>query len=133
MTTNITIPTEITNREDIIDSRDVIARIEWLESFHDDCEHYEDHDDDEHDEYEALTNLAEEADGYAADWKYGETLIRGSYFQEYAEQLAEDIGEIHPADGYKWPHSHIDWEAAAEALKQDYTPVGFDGVEYWIR
>jgi hypothetical protein len=131
MATNITIPAEITNREDIIDSRDVIARIDWLESFHDDCEHYEDHDDDEHDEYEALTNLANEADGYAADWKYGEALIRDSYFQEYAEQLAEDVGAISP--DATWPNDHIDWEAAAATLQQDYTPVGFDGVEYWIR
>lgn len=33
----------------------------------------------------------------------------------------------------EWPLRHIDWDAAAEELKQDYTSVEFDGVTYWIR
>ena len=28
--------------------------------------------------------------------------------------------------------SHIDWEAAADVLKQGCASVDFDGVEYWI-
>jgi len=32
-----------------------------------------------------------------------------------------------------WPFSYIDWEAAADALRQDYLMVDFDGVNYWIR
>lgn len=65
------------------------------------------------------------------DWPYGETLIREDYFTEYAQDLAEDIGAI-PSE-YGWPTSHIDWDAAADALKQDYTTVELDGSTYYAR
>jgi hypothetical protein len=52
-------------------------------------------------------------------------------WKEYAEQLAEDIGAINK--NATWPNDCIDWEKAADQLKQDYTEVDFDGVAYWIR
>ena len=116
--------TEIHNGMDIIDSRDVKKRIEWLESD-------DDLDDDEKDELKQLKDLASEAEDYAADWKYGETLIRYSYFQEYAQDLAEDIGAIDP--NANWPTNCIDWDQATRELQMDYTCVDFDGVDYWIR
>lgn len=117
----------ITNMDDVIDSRDVIARIEDLEAL-DECEEL---DDDDKQELETLKALAKEASGYAPDWAYGEVLIRYSYFKEYAQELAEDCGMVN--DEANWPNNHIDWESAAEELKIDYTSVDFDGVEYWIR
>ncbi len=118
---------EISNSDDIIDSRDVIARIEYLEG------EVEGDNATEEDQAElkALKALAEEGEQYAPDWTFGEGLIRNSYFTEYAEQLAEGIGTIDR--NASWPLSFIDWGAAAEALKQDYTSVDFDGVEYWMR
>ena len=116
---------EITNSEDIIDSRDVIARIEYLESIEGE------RDEDEVQELIALKALADEASGYAADWTYGEMLIRDSYFEEYARQLAEDIGAI-PSDA-RWPCTCIDWEQAARELRMDYTAVEFGDVTYWVR
>lgn len=111
------------NSEDIIDSRDVIARIAELED--------EERDEDEEAEYVALVAFAEDGENYIADWTYGEALIRDSYFEEYAEQLAEDIGAI---DGNaSWPLTFIDWSAAADALQEDYTALDFDGVTYWGR
>ena len=145
----------ISNNDDVIDSRDVIARIEELEGERDffeiDAEILEEPDtfgnvesdtdasraawaiqnEDDAKELKDLTELAEEAEGYAADWKYGETLIRDSYFEDYARDLADDIGAI-KTDAC-WPNNFIDWEAASEALKQDYTAVEFDGVTYWVR
>jgi|SRR6185369_3316708 len=125
--------TSISNAEDVIDSRDVIARIEELES-----ELEAEHDDSEVDdvldmkaELAILKALAEEAEDYAGDWRHGEALIRDSYFVEYAQQLAEDIGAIDKAAS--WPNTCIDWEQAARELQQDYTSVEFDGVTYWIR
>jgi hypothetical protein len=168
---------EITSNDDILDSRDIIERIEYLESEFDDIEitvengareqldddgnvidepvtcgtcgrewndalitsrtpapsarcPYEDlHD--ELAELDALRELASEAEGYSEDWKYGATLICDSYFVEYAQELADDIGAVN-ADA-DWPMCHIDWEAAADDLKQDYTSVSFDGVDYWVR
>jgi hypothetical protein len=162
---------EITNSEDIIDSRDVIARIEYLEgelqSAQDDLKEQQDETDEvseamcgeckltwndaavssvtptpggrcpfeyHHEEAEELRKLqalAEEAEGYAADWRHGETLIRDSYFEDYAQELAEDIGAINSEA--TWPNNCIDWEKAARELKIDYTAVDFDGETYWIR
>ena len=111
----------ISNSDDVIDSRDVIARIEELE---------DSDDDDDKEELDALKALAEEAKGYAPDWHYGATLVRDSYFTEYAEELCKDIGDLPKVI----PHYiEIDWEATARNIQQDYTEVDFDGVAYWIR
>jgi len=115
------IPNEISNSEDLIDSRDIIARIEWLEN---------DPDPDEEEELETLKDLQKQCEGYS-DWEYGEALIRDSYFVEYAQDLAEDIGAIDRNSN--WPNNCIDWERAARELQMDYTCVDFDGIDYWIR
>jgi hypothetical protein len=176
----------ISNRQDVIDSRDVIARIEELQEYRDDAEEHakelleelavlqereqrEDADDwtlddadrvsllegetaktwshdgkrefyastdfdqDEEEELRILEALAEEAEGYAADWHHGEALIRESYFETYAQQLADDLGYTGSGKTDHWPFTCIDWEQAAEELQQDYTSVDFDGVTYFIR
>jgi hypothetical protein len=125
---------EISNYDDVIDSRDVIERIaelagRWTARANGD-ETVEPLDDDERAELDTLSALAEEAEGYAADWLHGETLVRDSYFVEYAQQLAEDIGAIESEA--RWPAYCIDWEYAARELQMDYTPVEFDGVTYWV-
>jgi hypothetical protein len=116
----------ITNTEDVIDSRQVIERIAEL------TEEYADAGNlgaDEKRELMALRALAKEGEDYA-DWEFGAQLIATSYFEHYAEELAEDIGVI--THGVAWPLSHIDWAAAAEELKADYTEIDFDGVPYLI-
>lgn len=110
--------------DDIIDSRDVIERIAELESL-------EYKTIEQHEELASLQALAKEAEGYAADWKHGEALIRDSYFKAYAMELAEDCGMIKP--DAQWPNSCIDWDQAARELQMDYTSVEFDGVTYWVR
>lgn len=144
---------EITNSEEIIDSRDIIARIEHLESERqplvdaideadeneigsesllDAQEKLDEWDEsDEGQELKALQSLAEEAEGYAPDWNHGEALIHDSHFEDYAREMAEDIGAI--SGDEKWPCTCIDWEKAASELQQDYTAVEFSGVTYWIR
>ena len=130
---------------DVIDSRDVVERIEDLEQDQADAmggfEHIEDMDDatraaflaweaDNGHELDALRELAREASG-SPDWKHGETLIRHSYFEEYAQELAEDCGMV--PSGLQWPLTCIDWKQAARELQMDYFSVEFDGIEYWIR
>ena len=156
-----TTPTTIDNGQDVIDSREIIARIEELETDEDcareqliedaegsysrlrdlaearrmcwrhDGKPFYALDDEEADELYNLKELEDQASGYSGDWLYGSTLIRDSYFVEYAQQTAEDIGAISPDAA--WPANRIDWEAAAEDLQMDYTCVDFDGVDYWIR
>ncbi|USM11458.1 antirestriction protein [Citromicrobium phage vB_CbaS-RXM] len=163
---------DIDNTQDIMDSRDVIARIDELtgerdalqeavdeaqeeyDSYLDGLTDDEDPDDDEEgreladtlagarkdlsewnmgddaEELRTLKAFAADLESYG-DWEHGETLIRESYFTEYAEELASDIGAIDPNAG--WPLQHIDWDAAADALKQDYTEAELDGVTYYMR
>jgi hypothetical protein len=64
------------------------------------------------------------------EWRHGETLIRETYFEDYARQLAEDVGAMENCD--KWPATCIDWKRAAEELQQDYTSAEFDGVTYYF-
>ena len=145
--------TAISNSDDIIDSRDVIARIEEFEGergnlvcdvdFHagklaeerneeteqayaDAQSALEDWDSDNSDELASLKEITEQV-----NCEDGEALIRDSYFQEYAEELADDIGAIDR--NANWPVNCIDWEKAADQLKMDYTSVDLNGVEYWIR
>lgn len=133
---------DVSNRKDVIDSRDVIARIEELEEERDSfeagsgearegAESWAEAFPEEAEELKILSALAEEAEGYASDWRHGEALIRDTHFEDYARQLAEDIGAIKGNES--WPLNCIDWERAASELKYDYTSVDFGGVEYWIR
>lgn len=122
----------ISNSEDIIDSREVIARIEELEAERDAMD---DPDSDwpgtdESEELATLTALAEEAEDYAPDWKYGATLIRESYFTEYVEEMLKDCGEL-PRELPSY--IAIDWERTADNVRVDYTEVDFDGVAYLVR
>ena len=134
----MTTTTAITNTDDIIDSRDVIARIEALtEEFTVDLEDADDvkrmsgFDQDEVAELATLLVLQSEAEGYAPDWRHGTTLINEDHFVEYAKELASDISGVN--DRQDWPFCHIDWDAAADALKIDYTVVDFDGQTYFVR
>lgn len=121
-----TIPT---NSDDVIDSRDIIERIADLEATVTD--EGDGPDEDERAELVILKALAAEGYYSASDWEYGETLIRDSYFEEYAQELADDIGAINSEA--TWPNDCIDWERAARELQMDYTSVDFDGVTYWVR
>lgn len=111
----------------IIDSRDIIARIEELESVQEDDNFLED----EAEELKALKELAEEGENASPDWTFGATLISDDYFEDYAREFAEDIGAM--PDTNSWPARCIDWAQAAEELQVDYTPVDFDGETYWVR
>ncbi len=165
--------TEISNTANVLDSRDIIDRIEHLESERealtdevdtaqealddlnsDDFEEvsaFEEaeqtakdelataqanvNDWDESDEGQELAKLkafAEEAESSSSDWTYGATLIHEDYFEDYARQLADDLG-LYDDRKAQWPHTCIDWAQAAEELKQDYTSVDFDGETYWVR
>ena len=122
------------NGDDTIDSRDVIDRIAMIEAdLADELDELDPEfvpDEDLTEELRILKALADEGEA-AYDWPHGETLIRDSYFEDYARELAADIGAI--KEGAGWPNNCIDWEEAAYLLKEDYTTVSFGDVTYWIR
>lgn len=129
-----------TNMDDVIDSRDVIARIRELEGELRDLEDAADEAAD--DTVRCAEVLAEISDwksqngdeltalrAFAADVD-GEMLIRESYWPTYAQELVEDVGDL--PRGIP-SYIVIDWEATADNLKVDYTEVDFDGVTYLVR
>lgn len=133
----------ITNNDDIIDVRDVIARVEELREARDEYDEYHNTpgawaavDDGEAEELQSLETLLGDCKGCGGDeqWKgdwYPVTLIRDSHFEDYAQELAEDCGMVTAAA--RWPNNCIDWAQAARELQYDYTGVEFDGVTYWTR
>lgn len=141
---------DISNTEDILDSRDIFARIEELEAEKESmlegvpASEYGNPDNEkwiaweDSDEYNELKNLSdfmEEWKGNGGDeqWRgdwYPVTIIRDSYWVEYVEELLQDIGDL-PKE---IPHYIvIDWERTADNIQQDYTSAEFDGVTYWAR
>lgn len=144
------------NKEDLLDSRDIIDRIEELakiqieafneqQSIEGDDDLQIDEDDytskhfrqwlddapfeEEREELKALLALNDECENLS-DWKYGETLIHASYWVQYVEDLLIDCGDL-PKE---IPHYiAIDWEKTADNIEQDYMRVDFDGEEYLIR
>jgi hypothetical protein len=87
-------------------------------------------------ELSALRDFLDQMRGYGGDhqWEgdwYPVTLVRESYFTDYAQELAEDIGAI--SRDAQWPLACIDWDKAADELKMDYTGAEFDGVTYYFR
>jgi len=139
---------EIYNTQDVIDSRDVIERIEELEAekqeLLDDIEEADEEDapeikeelitwtDQYGEELEALKKLAKDGEDYATDWIYGVGLIHEDYFTEYCEELCKDIGDI-PKELPWYIANHIDWDGVADEIKQDYTEIDFDGETYYVR
>lgn len=116
---------EISNQDDVMDSRDVIERIEELEA----------EGEEGLEELAPLKKLAEQCEG-VPDWKYGEALIRRSYFVEYIEDLIKDCYDMPKelqSGQWPWRHVTVDYAAAAKEAEVDYIEVDFDGVEYLIR
>jgi hypothetical protein len=143
---------DISNRDNVIDGRDVIARIDELESKRTDLADAVEEaktaladaveeaktsaddltaaltewDEENGDELKALKALVE---GYVDDWTHGAKLIRRTYFVEYCEEFCKDIGDL-PKDIPSY--LEIDWDATAANLEADFTSVDFDGVEYLV-
>jgi hypothetical protein len=116
---------------DTIDVRDIIARFMELEELQEQGEYTETPDC----ELQTLTAILAELKGEGGDeqWRgdwYPMLLIRESYFTNYAREMLEDCGTI-PRDLPSWVI--IDWEATADNVQVDYTPVEIDGITYWYR
>lgn len=132
---------DISNSADAIDIRDVIARVEELRTLLADPDDSADEDtkadiEADTEELATLEALLNDLSGPGGDeqWEgawYPSPLIRETYFESYAQELAEDWGKI--SHNPEWPHSFIDWERAARVLQTEYSSVEYDGVTYWYR
>ena len=130
--------TELDLRADVIDVRDIIERIEEIDRMADDVNDpaWRNENESEAEEFDALHAIMAELAGEGGDeqWRgewYPLTLIRDSYMEDYARELSEDIGAIDR--NATWPNNYIDWEAATDALRMDYTAIEIDGITYQYR
>lgn len=132
----MTILDRLTNVE-TIDSRELVDLIDELESnaeaFAGDPEGEDDAErEDDAADLAALITLRKECEHYSGDtFRDGVQFIADYYFEDYARELAEDLGAVNPSAD--WPTSYIDWPAAARALRLDYTSAKIDGRTYWYR
>lgn len=119
--------------EDVLDSRDLEDVIDRLET--EQSEAIEDIHDGSWDDTDGATMLdalrelraATEGEG----WTDGIVFIRDAHFEDYARELADDLGLLD--NDTQWPHTCIDWQHAARELQYDYSAVSIGGVTYWYR
>ena len=113
--------------DEYLDSRDLN---EYLSEM---ADRFEDPDDygtmDERNAWSEVRKLEDQCEGMG--WEDGMRLIPCHLFEDYARELADDIGAM--PDAYTWPISCIDWEHAARELSWDYVMVTFRGVDYYTR
>jgi hypothetical protein len=122
---------EIDNQVAVLDIRELIERIEELEEVRD--EEPEQFTSDLKDELEQISTFVESMEGYGGDhqWRgdwYPATLIRHDHFEEYIDEMLEDIG-VMPKDIPSYMTIQIDYDM----LKMDYSSADYDGVEYYYR
>ena len=128
---------------DYIDVRDIIARVLELRDERDEYNEkmgspdaWDGVPDGEPEELAMLEGILSELAGYDGDeqfdgaW-YPIELVADSYFQEYAQDLAEDCGMVDT--NARWPMTCIDWEQAALGLQMDYGNILIHGFPYWYR
>lgn len=133
----------VSSNANVIYIREVIERVEELREEFSDLPERESNEDayvawdaDGPTELAQLLDLLAECCGNGGDeqWEggwYPATLIRDSYFEDYAREFAEDIGAINSKAN--WPNNCIDWKQAARELQMDYSVMEYNGVAYWYR
>lgn len=137
--------TTFSNREDMLDVRDIIARVEELEALapetaHDVMPGTSEAMEENARELEELTALLTDMAGRGGDeeWRgawYPVTLIHEDYFEQAMDDLLEEIGALQPFEDRP---CYIQITVDYDALKMDYTSVDYTTEEqgtatYWYR
>lgn len=116
---------------DVIDVRNIIARVETLE---DECDPTTGLPDGyKLAELKRLHEILEEISGVDGDqkWRVGHyplVLINESHFTDYARELLEDCGAR-----FRPHYIQIDWRATARNLRTDYTCIEILGRNFYYR
>jgi hypothetical protein len=121
---------------DVIDVRDITARIEELElEISDACEAKDVEAIEAYQpELDALNAIMEDLKGgggdeqWRGDW-YPLTLIADCHFTNYAQELVCDCYDLKGVPSFV----HIDWEATAREVRMDYSQTTIDGFTYYYR
>lgn len=117
-----------TAREENPNEQTVAAHHEAMEDERKAREELSEWDKDYKEELDELERINDECSGYG-DWEHGEAMISEDYFEDYAQELAEELGAV----GKNSSWIVIDWESTANNLKQDYSEVEIDGKTWYYR
>jgi len=126
-----------------LDTRDLQARLEELESEREDFqntvndaeegeekqtaqEELDSWEGDNLEELEALRELKDEV----SEWDDGNTLIPEEDWIDYVQELLIDTGDL--PRNIPW-YIEIDWDRTAENIAQDYGTVDYLGTTYYYR
>lgn len=124
--------TKLNLSADIIDVRDIIARINDIDL---DTPETLQEKWDNGVEYDLLLEILDELKGNGGDeqWRgdwYPLVLIRDSHFKDYIRELLAECGDI----SAKLPnYVVVDWDATARNFHVDYSTIEIDGATYWYR
>jgi hypothetical protein len=124
--------------DEVIYSEDVIHWLSEMETVYGprpgegiDTVHVEDMSVEEQDLYGFLCELRQEA-GHVSDWAYNVSIVRDSFFAEYAENEVEECGLL-PSALPEIVARNINWQGVAEDMQEDYLQFEAGGVTWWVR
>lgn len=83
-------------------------------------------------ELEEIEEINQIEDEVGREWKYGCTLIDEDDFEDYCQELVEDIGDL-PSNLPSYISNNIDWSGVADDLRQDYSELEYQGITYLFR
>ena len=116
------------NTDQIMDSREISDRIDELQ----DTDINEVLSDEDHSELQLLRALQEAFQNYG-DWDHGDSVIPEACFVEYISDIIDECYEIKKSSDWPYRHMTLDYEAAADEAKQDYTTCDHEGETYYFR
>jgi hypothetical protein len=64
--------------------------------------------------------------GSSVEWNTGATFVRDDFLEAHAKDISEAQIDLD-----SWPINCIDWEKAANELRQKYESIIFKGTQYW--
>ena len=110
---------EITGTEEILYLDDIKTRIAYLE------------DPGDTDPGDCTAELAELREVVSEINDYGYKLIHETHMADYAQERAESVMGS-GADTDAWPFNHIDWDAAADEMRNEMGDVTLFGETYYV-
>ena len=133
---------DLFNGDDIISVEDLTNRVDEVVGTVDNTFEHEflkaNLSDGEREELSELMKVLNQLKGAGGDWEwrgdwYPAYMYKESHFEDYAREFAADVVDGFSEAWQEWPFNHIDWKAAAEELRQDYSEIDVLGVTYYAR
>ena len=140
---------EIDYSSDVLDSRELDDRLEYLTSIKDvradwmeskreamsdeEIDELENNEPEEFDDAmkEELESL-EEAKNYISEWRDGNTLINMEHWAQYCKELVRDM-DVLPKELPSYIENNIDWKGVADDLSNDYSTIDIMGNTFYYR